>query len=61
VNPIAGAGVILVLALAAILLTGVSNTAMLLLALSIVVVAFCTLTYVASVRRRHRDRRSAGG
>jgi membrane protein implicated in regulation of membrane protease activity len=61
VNPIAGAGAVLILALGAILLSGVSNTAMLLLVLSIVVVAFCTLTYMASVRRRRRDRRSAGG
>ncbi|WP_042405711.1 hypothetical protein [Streptacidiphilus carbonis] len=60
-NPIAGAGAVLILALGAILLSGVSNTAMLLLVLSIVVVAFCTLTYMASVRRRRRDRRSAGG
>lgn len=59
-NPITGAGIVLTLALVAVLLTGVSNTALLLLGLSIMVVTFCTFTYLASARRRRRDRRAAG-
>lgn len=60
-NPIKGAGVVLLLALAGVLLTGVGNPTELLLGLSAFLVIISLSTYLASVRRRRRDRRAAGG
>jgi hypothetical protein len=60
VNPFKGAGVVLLLALVAVLLSGVSNTSYLFLGLSAVIIFVSLITYTASVRRRRRDRRAAG-
>lgn len=60
-NPIRGAGVVLLIALIAVLLSGVTNPSELLLGLSAFIIALSVITYLASVRRRRRDRRSAGG
>ena len=59
-NPFKGAGVVLLLALVAVLLSGVSNTSYLFLGLSAVIIFVSLITYTASVRRRRRDRRAAG-
>ncbi len=59
-NPFKGAGVVLLLALVAVLLSGVSNTSHLFLGLSAVIIFVSLITYTASVRRRRRDRRAAG-
>jgi hypothetical protein len=60
VNPFKGAGVVLLLALVAVLLSGVSNTSYLFLGLSAVIIFVSLITYTASVRRRRRDCRAAG-
>jgi hypothetical protein len=61
VNPIKGAGAVLLLALIAVLLSGVGNTSDLVVGISVTVVVSSLATFLASVRRRRRDRRTAGG
>lgn len=60
-NPIKGAGAVLLLALIAVLLSGVGNTSDLVVGISVTVVVSSLATFLASVRRRRRDRRTAGG
>jgi hypothetical protein len=60
VNPLKGAGVVLLFAAVVVLMTSVPNQSVLILGLSVMVVVFSTITYAASVRRRRRDRRAAG-
>ncbi|WP_370098325.1 hypothetical protein [Streptacidiphilus sp. MAP12-20] len=59
-NPIKGAGAVLLVALIVILLTAVKDTGTVLLALSITILSTSLTTYAASLRRRRNDRRTAG-
>lgn len=58
-NPLKGAGVVLLFAAVVVLMTSVPNESELVLGLSVAVVLVSAFTYTASVRRRRRDRRAA--
>lgn len=60
-NPIKGAGAVLLLALVAILVSGVSNVTELLLGLSALLIVASLTTFLAAVLRRRRDRQAADG
>ncbi|MFJ8310522.1 MULTISPECIES: hypothetical protein [unclassified Streptomyces] len=60
-NSLKGLGVCAVLAGVAYALTRVEDLDHLILGLSIGIITVSLVTYVASIRRRRRDRRVAGG
>ncbi|WP_037911156.1 hypothetical protein [Actinacidiphila yeochonensis] len=60
-NPLKGAGIVLALALVAVLVTGVSDVSKLILWITCAIVVFSLSTMIASARRRRQDRRTAAG
>ena len=60
-NSLKGLGVCAVLAGIAYALTRVEDIDQLILGLSVGIITVSLVTYVASIRRRRRDRRVAGG
>ncbi|MFJ4679234.1 hypothetical protein [Kitasatospora sp. NPDC088783] len=59
-NSLKGFGLCALLAAFIFGLTRVPNASHVFLALSIVIIATCTVTFAASIRRSRRDRRLAG-
>ncbi|AUG78454.1 hypothetical protein CFP65_3666 [Kitasatospora sp. MMS16-BH015] len=60
-NSLKGLGICIVLASLAFALTQISDVDRVLLGVSIAIIAVSLITYVASIRRKRRDRRIAGG
>lgn len=60
-NPLKGAGVILVFALLVVLIITARDLTEVLVAFGVIAIGLCTLSLIASARRRHRDRKMARG